>query len=97
MQGFIPKLLLLPVPIQAWEAENTRKKGEINASLKAFKQFGFGLTEEMVKASKCGFHWQIKGFFPPYFPKEARPVNQDVYASCTAFWFMVTSEDVEHS
>jgi len=56
MQDFIPELLPLPILTQAWETENTRKKGEINESLKAFKQFGFGLTEETVKASKCGFY-----------------------------------------
>lgn len=66
LQDFIPELLLLPVLIQAWEIKNTRKKGEINESLKAFKQFGFGLAEGMIKASKCRFCWQIKGFI--FFP-----------------------------
>lgn len=63
MQDFIPKFLPLPVLIQAWETENTGKKGEINESLKAFKPFGSGLPEEMAKACKRGFYWQIKGFF----------------------------------
>lgn len=62
MQDFIPKLLPLPVLMQARETENTRKKGEIHETLTAFKQFCFGLTEEMVEASKCGFYWQIKVF-----------------------------------
>lgn len=62
MQDFVPKLLPLPALIQAQETENTRKQAGINGSLKAFKQFGFGLTEEMVKASKCGFYWQVKVF-----------------------------------
>lgn len=48
--------------MQARETENTRKKGEIHETLTAFKQFCFGLTEEMVEASKCGFYWQIKVF-----------------------------------
>lgn len=63
MQDFTAKLLPLPVLSQAWETKNTRKKGEINESLKLLKQLSFGLTEEMVKASKCGFYWQIKVFF----------------------------------
>lgn len=36
-------------------------------------------------------------FFSSYFPKKARLVNHDVYASCTPFWFTLTSENVEHS
>jgi len=31
------------------------------------------------------------------FPKEARLVNHDVYASVTTFWFAVTLDNVEHS
>lgn len=66
---FFPNSFLsLSVLVQAWETENTRKKGEINESLKAFKQFGFGLTEEMVKGSKCGFYWQMKVFIFSVFP-----------------------------
>lgn len=44
-----------------------------------------------------GFVGKLRVLLFSRFPKEARLLNPDVCAACTAFWFMATSENVEHS